>query len=110
MNHGLSQIRILQAKIHKVINDICNINMRNKARKTTIHKYMVNPNTSHNSGRTRLSGENHHPELVSLMTGEGPEEPSPELSTAVMSPASLSCFLQPLRPVGGMPRVILHRR
>ena len=82
--HGswVSRICILQDKIHQVIKDICDINKKAKLRKTTLHNYKVNPNTSHNSGRTLLSGENHHPELDSLMSGEGPEEPSPDSSTS----------------------------
>ena len=79
---GLSQIRILQDKIHQVIKDIRDINKGNKSRRTKIRNYKANPNTSHNSGRTLLVGENHHPELDSLTFGEGPEDPSPEPSTS----------------------------
>ena len=51
--------------------------------------YKTNPNIYHNSGRNLLSGENHHPELDSLMSGEGPEEPSPEPSTSAVLPTSM---------------------
>ena len=80
----LSQIRILQDKIHKVINDICDINKRPRSNKTKIHSYKANPNISHNSGRTLLVGENHHPELDSLTFGEGPKDPSPDPSTSAV--------------------------
>ena len=80
----MSQIHILQDKIHQIIKDICDINKEAKieTRKTILHKYKEDPSTSHNSGRTLLSGENHHPELDLLMFGEGPEEPSPDPSTS----------------------------
>ena len=78
----LSRICILQDKIHKVIKDIRDINKEAKSRKTKLHNYKANPNTSHNSGRTLLSGENHHPEVDLLTSGEGPEEPSPDSSTS----------------------------
>ena len=81
-NLVLSRIRILQDKIHKVIKDIRDINKEAKLRKTKLHNYKANPNNPHNSGRTLLSGENHHPELDSLTSGEGPEELSPEPSTS----------------------------
>ena len=59
-----SQICILQAKIHKVINDICNINKGARTRQTNIHKYKSYPSSAHNSlppdeERICLSGENH---------------------------------------------------
>ena len=78
----LSQIHIFQNKIHKVIKDICDINKEANLRKTKPHKYKANPNNPHNSGSLLLSGENHHPELDLLTSGEGPEEPSPESSTS----------------------------
>ena len=78
----VSQIRILQDKIHKVISDIHDINNKTKLRKTKTHKYMANPNTYHNSGRNRLSRENHHPEPDSLKTEEDPVDSSPDPSTS----------------------------
>ena len=83
--HSMSQIHILQDKIHQVINDIHNINKGAKLKsikRTKLHNYKATPNTSHNSGSTLLSGENHHPELDELMSGEAPEDSSPEPSTA----------------------------
>ena len=82
MARSLSQIRILQDKIHKVINDIRNINNKAKLRKTNTRKYMANPNIYHNSGRNHLSGENHHPEPDSLGTEEDLEDSSPDSSTS----------------------------
>ena len=81
-DHILSRIHILQDKIHKVIKDIRNINKQDRIRKTKNQNYKANPNTSHNSERNRLSGENHHPELDSLSFGEGPEDSSPAPSTS----------------------------
>ena len=78
----VSRIHILQDKIQRVIKDICDINREAKLKKTKLHNYKANPNNPHNSGSLHLSGENHHPELDLLMFGEGPEEPSPELSTS----------------------------
>ena len=78
----MSRIRNLQDKIHKVISDIRDINNKAKIRKTKTHKYMANPNTFHNSGRTLHSGKNHHPELDSLTSGEDSKEPSPDPSTS----------------------------
>ena len=80
----LSQICILQDKIHQVLNDIHDINKEAKIKKTKSHNYKACPNTSHNLGRTLRSGENHHPELDSLMSGEAPEEPSPVPSTSAL--------------------------
>ena len=82
ITHPLSRIRILQDKIHKVINDIRDINNKAKLNKTKTRKYMANPNTYHNSGRTLRSGENHHPRLDSLDPEEDPGEPSPDPSTS----------------------------
>ena len=87
---NLSQICILQDKIHKIIKDIRNINKGARGRKAKTNNYKENPNTSHNSGRTLLSGENHHPELDSLTLGEGPEEPSPDPSTSSWCSASMA--------------------
>ena len=70
----------MQDKIHNVIRDICDINKKAKLKKTKLHNYKVNPNNPHNSERILLSGENHHPELDSLMTEEDLGEPSPEPS------------------------------
>ena len=58
-----------------------------KIKKTRLHKYKDIPNTYHNSGpgRVLLSGENHHPELDSLTSGEDPEEPSLEPATSAGS-------------------------
>ena len=55
-----------------------------KVKKTRLHKYKDIPNTSHNSGpgSVLLSGENHHPELDSVTSGEDLEEPSLEPSTS----------------------------
>ena len=53
-----------------------------KSNKTKSHNYKKNPNTCHNSGRTLLVGENHHPELDLLTFGEGPEDSSPDPSTS----------------------------
>ena len=78
----LSRIRILQDKIHKVINDIRDINNKTKLRKTKTHMYMANPNIYHNSRRNLCSGENHHPEPDSLGTEEGLEDSSPDPSTS----------------------------
>ena len=78
----MSRICILRDKIHKIIYDICNINNKAKLRKTSIRMNKANPNIYHNSGRTLLSGENHHPELDSLTFGEGPEDSSPDPSTS----------------------------
>ena len=78
----MSQIHILQDKIHKVIKDIRDIKKDVQVKKTKLHNYRANPNNPHNSGSTLLSGENHHPELVSLTSGEAPKEPSPEPSTS----------------------------
>ena len=78
----MSRICILEDKIHKVINDIRDINNKAKIRKTKTHKYMANPNTYHNSGRTLRSGENHHPRLDWLDSEEVPGEPSPDPSTS----------------------------
>ena len=88
----MSQIRILQDKIHQVIKDIRDINKEanSKAKKTKLQNYKEDPNISHNSGRTLLSGENHHPELDSLTSGEGPEEPSPEPSTSAKCSTTMS--------------------
>ena len=80
LDHLVSRIRILQDKIHKVITDIRNINNRSKIRGANTHKYKVNPNIYHNSGRNRLSGENHHPRLDPLVSEEDPGDPSPEPS------------------------------
>ena len=77
----------MQDKIHKVIDDIRDINNKAKLRKTNTHMYMANPNIYHNSGRNLLSGENHHPELDSLTFEEGPEDSSPA------SPASDECSI-----------------
>ena len=78
----MSRIRILQDKIHKVISDIHDINNKAKLTKTKTHKYMANPNTYHNSGRTLRSGENHHPKLDWLDSEEAPGDSSPTPSTS----------------------------
>ena len=78
----LSRIRILHDKIQKVISDIRDINNKAKLRETKTHKYMASPNTYHNSGRTLLSGENHHPRLDSLVSEEDPADSSPDSSTS----------------------------
>ena len=78
----LSRIRILQDKIHKVINDIRDINNKVKIRKTKTHMYKANPNTYYNSGRNLLSGENHHPRLDSLPLEEVPGDSSLAPSTS----------------------------
>ena len=78
----MSRIRILQNKIHKVINDICDINNKTKLRKTKTRKYKANPNIYYNSGRTLRSGENHHPRLDSLLLEEGPGDSSLVPSTS----------------------------
>ena len=85
----VSRIRILQDKIHKVINDIRDINNKSRLRRTNTHKYMANPNIYHNSGRTLLSGENHHPELDSLTFGEDLEDSSPDPSTSAECSTSM---------------------
>ena len=72
----------MQDKIHKVISDIRDINNKAKLRKTKTHKYTANPNTYHNSGRTLLSGENHHPRLDLLAFEEDPGDSSPDPSTS----------------------------
>ena len=78
----LSRICILQDKIHKVINDIRDINNKAKLRKTKTRMYKANPNIYHNSGRTLRSGENHHPRLDWLNPEEDPGEPSPDPSAS----------------------------
>ena len=85
----VSRIRILQNKIHKVISDIRDINNKAKLRKTKTHRYMANPNTYHNSGRTLLLGENHHPRLDSLAFEEDPGDSSPDPSTSAVCSASM---------------------
>ena len=84
----MSRIRILQDKIHNVIKDIRDINNKAKLRKTNIHKYKASPNIYHNSGRTLLSGENHHPRLDSLAPEEDPGDPSPDPSISAAWTAS----------------------
>ena len=63
---------------------------KTKSRKTTLHMYKDIPNTSHSSGpgSVHLSGENHHPELDSLMFGEDPEEWPLEPSDSARSTTS----------------------
>ena len=86
----------MQDKIHKVINDIRDINDKARLRKTNICMNKVNPSTYHNSGRNLLPGENHHPVLDSLMFGEDPEDSSPvpstsaECSTSTVNTSALS--------------------
>ena len=72
----------MQDKIHKVINDICDINKKATSNKTRACNYKAHPNISYNFGRTLRVGENHHPELDLLTFGEGPEDSSPDPSTS----------------------------
>ena len=72
----------MQDKIHKVINDIHNINNKTKLRKTKTQKNMANPNIYYNSGRNLLSGLNHHPDPDPLTTEEDPEDSSLDSSTS----------------------------
>ena len=74
--------------MHQVISDIRDINNKTKLKKTRTHKYMANPNTYHNSGRTLRSRENHHPRLDWLDPEEDPGEPSPDPSTSAACSAS----------------------
>ena len=100
----VSQICTLQDKIHQVINDIHDINKKAKSNKTRLCNCKANPNISHNSGRTLLVGENHHPELDSLTFGEGPEEPSPDPSTSAecsTSTANISVLSSSPSETGG---------
>ena len=73
----------MQDKIQRVISDIRDINSKTKLKKTKTHKYMANPNNYYNSGRTLLSGENHHPRLDSLVPEEDLGDSSPAPSTSV---------------------------
>ena len=92
----MSRIRILQDKIHTVINDIRDINNKAKLRKTKTRMYKANPNIYYNSGRTLRSGENHHPRLDSLPLEEVPGDSSPvpptsgRCSTSTVDTSALS--------------------
>ena len=100
----LSRIQILQDKIHKVINDIHDINNKVKKGKTNTRKYTANPNIYHNSGRTLLSGENHHPKLDSLAFEEvpGDSSPVPSISAACStSTVDTSVLSSSLSETGG---------
>ena len=100
----MSQIRILQDKIHKVINDIRDIKNKAKFNKIKTHKYMANPNIYHNSGRILRSGENHHPRLERLDSEEAPGEPSPDPSTSALcstSTADTSALSSSFSETGG---------
>ena len=78
----MSQICILQDKIHQVINSICDINKRQDNKLFKTHKNKDNPNTSHTpdslNERVHLSGENH------------PDPDSPELKGDPPPPAEPS--------------------